>query len=451
MDSTKEFETNSINYLSELVDLAKSSGADKADGIAIYSSSLSVSQRLGKREDLERAESENIGLRVFIGNKQAIVSSTKHAIKKPKELVDSAISMAKVTPEDPFASLAEIDTIATSWPKLKLLDKYEPSPEDLYSMSSEAENAALSIDKITNSEGAEASWSKSTVSLVTSEGFRGAYSGSSSALSVSVIAGEDTNMERDYDYSISRFFSKLTSPKDLGVSAANRTIKKLNPKKIKSTKMPIIYDWRVASSILNHFINAINGQSVARKTSFLKEKLNQQVFSKDINIFDNPHIISGLSSKPFDGEGSKNKLMQLVSKGTLNSWILDTSSAKQLNLKSTGHASRGIGSPPSPSPSNLYIDKGNHSVSELIDSVNECLLVTELIGMGVNSVTGDYSRGASGFLISKGEIIHPVNEITIAGNLNEMFKNITPANDLQFRFGSNSPTLLVNGMTIAGT
>lgn len=451
MLDTKKAELNYLNFLTDLVKLALKSGADSVDTIAVSSSSLNVSQRLGRKEDLERSESNNIGLRVFVGKKQAIVSSVISKNNDNQEIIERAISMAKVTPEDPFSSIVNKENLAKEWPDLNLLDEQEPSPDELYELASRAEDSALSNKEITNSEGAEASWSITTVALATSEGFKGAYSGSSFGISTSVIAGKDTEMERDYDYSISRHLSKIKSPEAIGQTAAKRTIQRLYPKKIKSTEIPIIFDWRVASSILGHFISAINGQSIARKTSFLKDKMGKQIFSKNVTIIDNPHIISGISSKPFDGEGSNCKLVELVTNGQLNSWILDTSSANQLNLVTTGHASRGISSPPSPSHSNLYMKPSKISVSELINSVDKCLFVTELIGMGVNSITGDYSRGASGLLISNGEVIHPVNEVTIAGNLNQIFSNIVPANDLKFRFGTNSPTLLVEGMTIAGT
>jgi PmbA protein len=265
-----------------------------------------------------------------------------------------------------------------------------------------------------------------------------------------VIAGEGTAMERDYDYATSRFGKDLEAPDVVGKRAAERAVKRLNPRKAKTQAAPVIFDPRVAPSLLGHFAGAISGAAIARGVSFLKDRLNSEVFRSDIIIVDDPHRRRGLRSKPFDGEGVANGRKVIIENGRLTTWFLDSASARQLGLQTTGHAARGTGGPPSPSPTNLYMAAGAYSPKELMSDVREGFYVTELIGMGVNGVTGDYSRGAAGFWIEKGEIAYPVSEVTIAGNLKEMYLNLTPANDLVFRYGTDAPTLRVDGMTIAG-
>ena len=440
-----------VGFLSNIINQALKSGADSADALSFQSIGIKASQRLGKQEDLERSESKSFGLRVFVGNHNAIASSSDLSEESVDRLVTRAIAMAKATPEDPYTQLAETNMIAKNWPELDLADEEKPSPKTLYEYANLAENSAMSVNGVTNSEGAEASWNQSKIALATSKGFEGAYTQSNFGLAASVIAGEGVNMQSDYDYAISRKLKTLTDPGKVGKEAGERAVKKLNPRKIKSAKIPVVFDWRTASSLLGHFVAAINGQSVARKSSFLTEKLGKKIFPSSVSIFDEPHRISGIASRPFDGEGVKCKDLKLVSEGELCSWILDTTTAKQLNMSNTGHASRSISSPPSPSPSNIYIGAGKHSVNEIIEDIKEGIFVTELIGMGVNIVTGDYSRGAAGFYIKDGKISFPVSEITIAGNLNSIFANITPANDLSFRYGVNSPTVLIEKLTVAGS
>ncbi len=436
--------------LTKLIQKATEKGADSADAISIVNESISVSQRLGKREDLERSESSGFGLRVFLGKKQSIVSSTEISDYGIDELVERAIDMAKVAPDDPYAGINEKNTNTKLPPKLSLLDTFEPKIESLYENARIAEESALSVKGITNSEGAESSWSKSSIALANTNGFFESYSGSSFSISAAVIAGKGSDMERDYDYSVARHKSKLEDPKTIGINAAERAVRRLNPVKIDSCELPVVFDWRVASSLLGHFSNAINGQSIAKKTSFLNDKINKQIFSKKINIIDDPHIADGLGSKPFDGEGTQTNKIKIVSNGILKSWILDLSSSRQLGLRTTGHASRGTSSIPFPSPTNLYLEPGENSLEEIIESLKKGIYITELIGMGVNGVTGDYSRGAAGFLIENGKITYPISEITIAGNLNSIFSKLTPANDLKFKNRTNSPSLLIDEMAVAG-
>src|SRR5690606_6873154 len=338
------------------------------------------------------------------------------------------------------------------WPDLDIEDKTPSlSAEELAALAAEAEEAALAAKGVTNSGGASAGTGRSTATLVTSAGFAGTYAGTSSSFSCSVLAGEGTAMERDYDYSSMRHKADLEKPANIGRRAGEKAVKRLNPRKVNSQAVPVVYDPRVSGGLIGHFAGAISGSAIARGTSFLKKAMGQRIFPESISIVDDPHMKRGLRSKPFDGEGVANRRMTLVENGVLTTWLLDTATARQLGLQSTGHAARGTGGPPSPSTTNLYMEAGCLTVKELIADIRSGLYITELIGMGVNGVTGDYSRGASGFWIENGEIAYPVSEITVAGNLKDMFLNMTPADDLEFRYGTNAPTIRVEGMTIAGT
>jgi len=286
--------------------------------------------------------------------------------------------------------------------------------------------------------------------LVTSDGFAGSYGASSFSLSCSVLAGSGTAMQRDYEYSSARHYADLAAPAVIGQQAAGRAVARLNPRKVKTAQLPVVFAPRVSNSLLGHLAGAISGVAVARGTSFLKHRLGQQLFIKGVTIHDDPHRLRGLRSKPFDGEGVANKPMRVVEDGVLTTWLLDSATARQLGLASTGHAARGPGSNPSPSATNFYMAAGKVSVASLISDIVHGVLVTELIGMGVNPVTGDYSRGASGFWIENGRVTYPVSEITIAGNLLEMFAALTPADDLEFRYGVDAPSIRIEGMTVAG-
>jgi PmbA protein len=440
-----------LDTLDWLLTEAKAHGAEAADAVVFESLSSSVSYRFGKLEDVERSESRDLGLRVFIGKRQAAVASTDLKKDALKKVAERAVAMARLAPEDPFCGLAPKEMLARKWPELDLEDVNEPSSDRLAGMAKDCERAALAVKGVTNSEGASASFGRGAMAMATSEGFAGSYAGTSSSISASVVVGEGTGMERDYDYSSARFMADLDNPDDVGRSAAERALKRLNPRKVPSQSAPVIYDPRVSMSIVGHFSGAIHGMSVARGTSFLKDKMGEQVFAKGVTIVDDPHRVRGLRSKPFDGEGVANRKMNLLEDGILKHWLLDCAAARQLGLASNGHAARGTGGPPSASTTNLYMEAGHISRMELIGSIKSGLYVTEMIGSGVNGVTGDYSRGAAGFWIENGELAYPVSEITIAGNLKDMFLHTTPASDLEFRYGSNAPTLLIEGMTIAGS
>jgi PmbA protein len=437
--------------LQKLIEAAHRAGADAADALLVQSMSASVSYRLGKLEDVERAESSDLGLRVFVGQRVAFVSSTDFSTDGLAELPERAVSMARLAPEDRFACLAPRALLTTEFPSLDLEDSQEPSAEMLVERARAVEGAAMAVPGITNSEGGSASFNRSAVALATSEGFFGRYAATSHNIGVAVLAGEGTSMERDYDYASARHNADLESPETVGRRAGERTVARLNPRKVKSQALSVVYDPRVASGLLSHFAGAISGAAVARGVTFLKDRIGQEVFSSGLNILDDPHRLRGLRSKPFDGEGVRNRRMAIVENGVLKTWLLDGASAKQLGLATTGHAARGTGGPPSPSATNLYMEPGEQTPHGLLSDIGNGLYITELIGMGVNGVTGDYSRGAAGFWIQDGKIAYPVSGVTIAGNLKTMFRNITPANDLEFRYGFNAPTCRVEGMIVAGS
>jgi PmbA protein len=436
--------------LEKLIAASRAAGADAADALFVESVSSSVSYRLGKLEDAERAESNDLGLRVFVGQKVAFVSSTDFSRDALAQLPQRAVAMARLAPEDKYAGLAPRERLASQFPALDLEDADEPTADALVALARDSEGAAMAVPGVTNSEGGGASFGRSGVALATSEGFYGTYAGTSHSIGVAVLAGEGTAMERDYDQASARHKSDLKAAVDIGKSAGERAVRRLNPRKVKSQAVPIVYDPRVSGGLLGHFAGAISGASIARGVSFLKDMMGKAIFPPTVTIVDDPHRIRGLRSKPFDGEGVANQRRNLIDHGVLSTWLLDCASAKQLGLSTTGHASRGTGGPPSPSATNLYMEAGTVSPDALIADIKEGFYVTELIGMGVNSVTGDYSRGAAGFWIENGAIAYPASEITIAGNMKDMFRNLTAANDLEFRYGTNAPTLRIEGMTVAG-
>jgi PmbA protein len=366
-------------------------------------------------------------------------------------LVERAVAMAKTVPEDPYCGIADPEQIARDWPSLETCDPDEPAAETLIARAREAEEAALAVQGVTNSEGAEAGWSRAVVALVASNGFSGSYADSGHSVSASVLAGEGTGMERDYDYSNAVFAADLRDAGEVGRSAGERAVRRLGGRKVPTSQVPIIFDPRVSRSLLGHLVGAITGPAIARGTSFLKDKLGQRIFPEGVTIIDDPHRHRGLRSKPFDGEGIPNRRHAIVEKGVLTTWLLDLRSARQLGMQSTGHASRGTSSPPSPSPSNLWLEPGDSTAEALIGGVARGLYVTELMGMGVSGVTGDYSRGAAGFWIENGALSFPVSEVTIAGNLKDMFLQLTAASDLEFKSGIDAPTLRIDGMTLAGS
>ena len=439
-----------LDLLQDLIARARRAGVDAADAVLFEGTSLSHARRLGKTEKLERSEGHDLGLRVFIGRQQAVVSSTDWSPGALDELVERAVAMARAVPEDPYCGIADPSQIAGDWPKLDMLDPEEPSVDILIERARAAEEAALAVAGVTNSEGAEAGWGRSKVALAASNGFAGAYSGSSQGISASVIAGTGTGMERDYDYTSAIFAADLRDPAEIGKSAGERAVKRLHAKKMPTCRCPVVLDPRVARSFISHLLGAISGPSIARGTSFLKDRLGQRIFPEAITIIDDPHRHRGLRSKPFDGEGIANRRRAIIDKGVLTTWLLDLRSARQLGLETTGHAARGTASPPSPAATNVWIEPGALSPKELIADIESGFYVTEMMGMGVNGVTGDYSRGAAGFWIEKGEIAFPVSEMTVAGNLKEIFARLVAANDLEFKSGADAPTLRVDDLTVAG-
>jgi len=441
---------NNLDLLNDLIAKACQKGADAADAVMVQGTSLSLSQRLGNPETLERAEGQDLGLRVFIGKRQAIVSSADLKADALDELAQRGVDMARVVPQDPFCGLADPDQLATQFPDVDGYDPYEPDEQTLISWATQAEDAARAVDGVTNSEGAEASWSRSDVAIAASNGLAHAYSSSGCSISASVLAGTGTQMERDYDFTSAVYAEDLDNPVEVGRKAGEKAVGRLNPRRVDTQQAPVIYSPRVSQSLLGHLNGAINGNAIARGTSFLQDKMGETIFSPDITIVDEPHRPRGLRSKPMDGEGLANKRREIVKDGVLQSWILDLRSARQLGLESTGHAGRGVGSPPSPSVTNFYMQAGRVSLKDLIGDIKQGFYITELIGMGVNGVTGDYSRGAAGFWIENGEIVYPVSELTVAGNLKDMFLNAHAADDLEFRYGTNAPSVRIDGMTVAG-
>jgi PmbA protein len=436
--------------LERLIDASKRAGADAADALLVENVSSSVSYRLGKLEDVERAESYDLGLRVFIGGRVAFVSSTDFAQDSLAQLPERAVAMARLAPEDKYAGLAPHERLAKTFPSLDLEDPHEPSADALVALARDVEGSAMSVPGVTNSEGGGASFSRSAVLLATSEGFLGGYAGTNFGIGVAVLAGEGIAMERDYDQASARHATDLQDAVAVGRSAGDRAVRRLNPRKVTSQAVTIVYDPRVSGGLIGHLAGAISGAAIARGVSFLKDLKDKAVFSSSVNVVDDPHRIRGLRSKPFDGEGVANRSWKIIENGVLKTWLLDCASAKQLGLVTTGHAARGTGGPPSPSSTNLYMAAGSLTPKELMADIKQGFYVTELIGMGVNGVTGDYSRGAVGFWIENGNIAFPVSEVTIAGNLKDMYQHLTPANDLEFRYGTNAPSVRVEGMTIAG-
>jgi len=443
-------ENKIVDQLQDLMSRAKAAGADAADAIYVQGTSLSVSQRLGEPEHLERAEGYDLGLRVLIGKRQAIVSSSDTSAEAVDELLERAVAMAKVVPEDEFCGLAPEDLLAGDTPDLDECDDTEPDADALTAMAKAAEQAAMAVEGVSNSEGAEASWGRTFVALAATNGFARARVRTGSSISAAVLAGTGTAMERDYDWASAVYLADLPDPAEIGRRAGEQAVRRLNPRKAETAQVPVIYDPRVSQSLPAHLAGAINGSAVARGTTFLKDKMGEQVMAAGITIIDDPLRRRGLRSKGFDAEGIATTRRALIENGVLKTWVLDLRSARQLGLQSTGSASRGTSSPPSPSTTNLHIEAGTISRDDLLKGVESGFYVTEMMGRGISMVTGDYSRGATGFWIENGAIADPVSEVTIAGNLKTMFMEMTPADDLVFRYGTNAPTLRVDGMTVAG-
>lgn len=426
-------------------------GADACDVVYSGNGSTQVQMRLGILEDVDRSEGEDIGLRVFVGNRSASASSSDLSVDAMTALAERAVAMAREAPDDPFAGLAPEDRLMRDTPPdLDLFDDTDAHPQDLRERALAAEEAARAVKGVTNSEGAGASASMAVMALATSHGFAASFSGTSHSLSASVLAGEGGGMQRDYAYHAVRHLNDLEAPHLIGRTAGDRAVARLNPIKLKSGPMPVVFDPRVGNSLLGHLAGAITGAAIARKTSFLLDRLEQPVFASGVNVIDDPLRSRGLRSRPFDGEGLATRQTEIVRHGVLTGWLVDSASGRQLGLAPTGHATRGGAGAPGTGTSNLHMAAGDVSPAELMADIKYGIYVNELIGMGVNGLTGDYSRGASGFLIVDGKIAGAVAEVTIAGNLRDMFAALTPANDLEFRYATNVPTLRVDGMTLAG-
>lgn len=445
---------NDKDVMNILIDTALSNGATAADCVLSRSRGLSLTRRLGKDETIERYEDFDTGLRVFVGNKIASVSTNDNSEAAIRDVAKRAVDMAKIAPQDDFSLIASQETL-NDFPiqnsiSVDSYDEVEPSIDIIRDRAKEVEDSALSVKGITNSDGADASWGEGETLLMTSNGFFGSSKKSNHSVSVVVIAEKDGKMERDYDYSSKVFGKDLRNSNQIGIEAAKKTLARMGATKPLTGKYPVIFDPRVSRSIAGHFASAINGSAIARKTSFLKDMLNKQIANPAINIIDDPFLKRGLGSRLFDAEGLGSRKYTLIKDGVLEQWLLDLSSAKQLNLKPSGNAKRGISGPPSPGTSNFMISPGDVTPENLIKNVSEGFFVTDMIGSSVSMITGDYSRGASGFWIKNGELSIPITEATIAGNLKEMFMTLQPANDIDHSHSINSPTLLIEGMTIAG-
>ena len=430
-----------------LVEAAKRAGADRADAVAVRGVSLSVGVRLGEVEDGERSEGDDFGLRVFVGRRFATVST--NGFDDPSELAARAVAMARVAPEDPWADLIEAERLATSFADLDLLDPVPPKAAELTERALACEDAARAVAGVTNSGGANAAWSLGGLVLVTSHGFSGAWLRSGHSLSVTAVAGAGTSMQRDWDASSKLHAGDLDPPELIGRRAGERAVARLNPRKVATVTAPVIWEPRAATGLVGHLLSAINGAAIARRTSFLKDRLGAAVFAPGITIVDDPYRRRGLASRPFDGEGVSGPVLNLVENGVLGHWRLDGATARELGLASNGRASRGAGSP-SPGSTHVTLLPGSVSRDDMVRSVKSGLLVTDMIGSGVNGITGDYSRGASGFWIENGEIGEAVSEITVAGNLVDMYARLVAADDLEHRFAIATPSLMIEGLTIAG-
>jgi PmbA protein len=434
-----------------LVEAAVKAGADGADVLYIGDAATQVQVRLGEVEDVTRSEGEEIGLRFFAGQRSASVSSSDLSADALKALVERAAAMAREAPEDPYAGLApDARLLRGPAPELEADDGADPPPATLKERALATEEVARAIPGISNSEGAGMSAGRTVVALATSQGFARGYTTSGYGGYASVIAGEGGAMQRDHASHSTRHFADLDPPEAIGRLAGERAVKRLKPGRLASGTMPVLFDPRVGGSLIGALLNAMSGPSIARKTSFLLGREGEALFEGGVNIVDNPHRRRGLRSKPFDGEGVATSLHRLIDKGVLTSWLLNSAAARQLGLETTGHASRGIGGAPGAGATNVHMEPGAVSPEALMAGVSKGLYVTEMIGHGVNAVTGDFSRGASGFIIEGGEIAAAVAEITIAGNLIDMFAALVPANDLEHRRAIDVPTLRIDGMTIAG-
>jgi PmbA protein len=439
------------DILHDTIRRALAAGADAAEAVGAERRALSVSVRLGELEEVEREESRDLGLRVFIGQRQAVVAGSDISEAARARMAERAVAMARLAPKDPYAGLAPPDRLARGpYPELDLYDPAEPTPVELEEQAREAESFALAVPGVTNSEGGSASWSEGGWRLVTSEGFEGAHKASGSSLSASAIAGEGSGMERGGEWRTTRHRADLPSPSVIGADAGARAVARLGARKIGSTKAAVIFENRLAASLISPMLGAVSGPSVARGVSFLKDRLGKPVFAKGVRVVDDPHRPRGLGSSPFDDEGVTTEKLALIDDGVLTTWLLNTASARQLGMQTTGHASRGLAGAPGVSGHNLTLEPGAESPEALMSAAGEGLLVTSMFGPSLNSNTGDWSVGVSGFWFEGGALAYPVTEITVAGNLIDIYARLVPASDLEIRGSTNAPSLLVEGLAIAG-
>lgn len=439
-----------MSELEYLIDRAKTAGAEEVDTIQLDGASVSLSYRQGEVENMGRSEEAEVGLRVIVGKRQAVTSTSDLSKSSLDKLVERAMDMVKVVPEDPFIGLADSSEFSSQVPSPSpTVD--EVSSDELLQRTKDTEAAALAVPGIKQSEGASAHWGYTSYRILTSKGFEGSHTSTQQSLSCMAVAGEGEAMQRDYEASVATSAADLLTPETIGTRAAERAVKRLNPRKIPTGQYPIVYDRRIGGHYLvTPLVNAIDGMSIARGTSFLRDALNQPLFGDGVSIIDDPSLPNGLGSRPFDREGIPCTKQAIVENGVLKSWLLNLHAARQLGLDPTGHAYGGISSPPQIKPSNFFIAPGSLSPTELVKEAGTGLYVTELMGFGINGITGDYSLGVSGFWIENGEISYPVSEVTIAGNLKEMYRNLVPANDLVRDANVCAPTVLIESMMVAG-
>ena len=441
-----------INTLcAKLLELSLKAGADQVSASAAMTEGLQASARDGVIEDIGRSETLDVGVRVIVGNRQACVSASSRSDAALAEMAERAVAMAREAPEDPYCALPEDSAIGAPFADLDLSDPTMADAQRLREDALAIDAAALAVPGVAKSEGSSASWRRSDIALVLSNGFTGQRQGSFWSASCSAIAGDGLGMERDYAYGVARWRDDLRALTEIGREAGERAARRVNPRKAPTKSVPVIFDQRLASSIIGHFLGAINGASVARGSSYLGDKMGAQLFPAGFTITDDPLQPRGLGSRPFDGEGLASRRNVLVEDGVLQSWLLDSSTARQLDLASTASASFGIGSPPRPSSSNVTLTPGERSPQEMIAGIEDGFFVTEMLGASINPTTGDYSRGASGFWIEKGELAGPVTEATVAGNLIEMFAALEAATDLPTDRALKVPTLLIEGCHVAGS
>jgi PmbA protein len=442
--------TANLDFLQHILTRAKAKGASAADVMLVHSQNVAVTVRQKILERTEHSHSQDLGLRVFMGQRQAMVSCSYSPQVDIDDLVSRAIDMAELAPADPFAGLADAAQSLSGIQQGNIADDTVWRENDLLRLAATAEDAAQAVPGVTKTEGAEASTSQARIYLVNTQDFAGHYQQSAYAVSVSAIAGEGQAMERDYDYSGTVFAADLKPAAAIGKKAGERAVQRQNPRPIKTTALPVVFEARLAASLLRYLASAINGAGIARGTSFLKQDLGKMVFSPDITITDDPLRSRGLRSRPFDAEGLAAHKIDFIANGRLTGWVLDSRSARQLQMTSTGHAARGVSSQPSPGVTNFYLQPGKISPQDLLRQIGRGIYLTETMGMGVNLITGDYSQGASGFMIENGEIAYPISAFTVAGNLRQMFAQMIAADDLNFQYGIDSPTVAVGTMTIAG-